>query len=173
MIRFIGFCSLLASCVLMAGAAFADGTAPLEIATKPASPMVFSDAQGSMHPLNPQANKLTIVHFWATWCAPCIAELPGVDKAQAAYGDQNVRIVALSLDGNDGIPKVKQFFADYKIAHLTPYVDFGMASFKAARSNGLPLTLFIDSSGNEIARAEGPLDWKSKEVKEFIEKQAR
>jgi len=154
----------------MATAAFADDNVSLTIESpKAAAAAIFKDEKGDVHPLNPQQHKLSAVHFWATWCAPCVAELPQVDAAQQAYGDKGLRVVAISLDGDNNMPKVKQFFADHKIEHLTPYLDFGNASFKGTAAKGLPATVFIDSEGKEIARANGPLDWKKVDTTGFIE----
>lgn len=166
----IWFSGLLASCVLMVSTAFAQEFAPITPETpKPAPAAVYKDEKGDVYALNPQENKLTAVHFWATWCVPCIKELSEVDTALATYGSKGFKVVAISLDADDGIPKVKQFFADHKITRLTPYVDFGMASFKASGTNGLPTTIFINAQGQEIARAEGPLAWQKPETITFLE----
>ncbi len=158
----------------MASTVSAQELAPLDTSSpKTASAVLFKDESGNLHPLNPQQHKLSIVHFWATWCTPCVAELPEVDKAAEAYGGKGVRVVAISLDGDGHIDKVKKFLADHKITHLAPNLDFGNASFKASGLKGLPGTLFIDATGKEIARADGPLDWKNKETVEFIEKALR
>jgi len=131
---------------------------------------MFKDDQGHTITLDPAAAKLTIVHFWATWCTPCSAEMPEVDAAQASYDSKDLKIITLSMDGDNQADKVKAFFTEHNIAHLTPYLDRGMESFNAIHSPGLPTTLFINHTGKEIARAEGPLDWKSKETIGFIEK---
>ena len=153
----------------MAATAIADDTVRLDTGSpKTAQPVLFKDEKGDLHPLNPQHRKLTAVHFWATWCVPCIAELPEVEATQWAYGGKDFEIVAISLDGDSNMPKVKQFFADHKIEHLIPYLDFGNASFKGTGAKGLPATVFIDTMGKEIARADGPLDWKNPETIDFI-----
>ncbi|MDE3015398.1 MAG: TlpA family protein disulfide reductase [Pseudomonadota bacterium] len=151
----------------MAAAAYASDTVSLAVESpKPAPALVFKSADGAFHPLNPGKDKLTAVHFWATWCVPCLAELPQVDAAAKAYGGQGFRVVAISLDNDIG--KVAPFFAARHITQLVPYADMGTASFVAAHLQGLPGTLFIDKNGREIARAEGPLDWKSAQVTGFI-----
>lgn len=117
--------------------------------------------------LNTKKHRLTALHFWATWCVPCVEELPQVDAASKAYGD-DFAVVALSLDGRN-MDKVKTFYSENKITTLKPFLDADMSAFQTLKIRGLPTTIFINEKGEEIARAEGPLDWESDEVKKFIE----
>jgi thiol-disulfide isomerase/thioredoxin len=113
------------------------------------------------------SNKLTAVHFWATWCVPCVDELPKVADAQKQYGDQGFKVVAIAVDGRN-MNKVKRFYNDYKIAGLDANLDPTQKMSKAAGITGLPGTIFVDGKGNIVARADGPLDWQSKAVVHFI-----
>ena len=163
----IWFFLLLASCLLSLFPAFASDALKLDAAPKPAPAIMFKDTNGNTTPLNLQGHKLTAVHFWATWCAPCIVELPEVDAAAKAYAGKGLEIVAISVDTD--MDKVRQFYASRQITTLKPYLDVSNASLQAAGLQGLPDTLFIDKNGKEIARAEGPLDWQGTKVKAFIE----
>ncbi len=115
--------------------------------------------------LKTAGHKLTILHLWATWCVPCVAELPDLDEFAKAHPD--LGFIALSEDMN--LEKVKDFFTAHKITALTPALDEKMTMFQKAKVVGLPTTLFIDANGRMFARADGPLDWKSKDVADFIE----
>lgn len=115
--------------------------------------------------LKAAGHKLTILHLWATWCVPCVAELPELDAFAKAHPDLGV--IALSEDTS--LEKVRNFFAVHKITALTPALDEKMTMFQKAQGIGLPTTLFIDANGRMFARADGPLDWKSKDVSDFIE----
>ena len=110
---------------------------------------------------------LTAVHFWATWCAPCVVELPEVDKAAAKYADKGFRVVALSLDTD--MSKVKEFYAARGIKTLTPALDADMSSIQAVQARGMPATIFYNEKGEAIARADGPLDWNGAKLTSFIE----
>lgn len=110
-------------------------------------------------------HKLTVIHFWATWCVPCVAELPAFDAFAKAH--PNLGVMALSED--DSMAKVKDFFAKHNITAFNPALDTNMTLFRKFHVRGLPTTLFINDLGQVFARADGPLDWKSKEVVEFIE----
>ena len=173
---FKGFSRLLASCriaglaLLLAGAAKAQETSTLIVSPpKAIAPVMGTDENGDPRWVQPKGAKLTALHFWATWCVPCIAELSEVDEAQGKYEQGGLRIAALALDGKN-MANVKKFFADHKIEHLVPLLDDDMQAFQSVQSPGLPVTIFLNSKGEEIARGEGPLDWNSPEVTGFIEK---
>lgn len=146
----------LASLLLLAAPAAAQKTVKIN----PVTPENGIEAPG---------RKLTVMHFWATWCAPCVAELPELDAFARAHPDLGV--MALSMD--DGLEKVKFFFTKHNIATLKPTIDEGMVAFRKFRVRGLPTTLFINEQGQVFARADGELDWKSREVAEFIESRLR
>lgn len=140
---------------------------------KPVTDMPYLDEAGKNYNVRDSRHKLTAVHFWATWCVPCIAEFPDIDAAAASYAPMDFKVIAISLDGDNGMPLVKQFMSQHRIQAITPYLDNDAQSFKAADTLGIPTTIMIDSEGNEIARTEGPLDWKSPMVRGFIEAHLR
>ncbi|NBX04341.1 MAG: TlpA family protein disulfide reductase [Alphaproteobacteria bacterium] len=130
--------------------------------------LAFVDKVGKEYSLKDFSDKLIAVHFWATWCVPCVKEFPDVDAAQKKYGDKGFRVIAISLDQN-AMPKVLKFFTDHQVKNLTPYLDLYMQSFANIQGRGMPTTIFVNSAGKELARAEGPLEWDSPEVQKFIE----
>lgn len=163
--------AILASCLLAGSALAEDLTVLSDSEPKPQLPVVFKSEDGNLHPLNPQLHKLSIVHFWASWCVPCVKELPQVDAVAKAYAGKDLHLVAISLDTN--IATVKKFYAEHHIANLTPYIDMGSASFSAAKLKGLPATIIFNKEGEEIASTEGPLNWTDKKVMDFIEGQLK
>lgn len=142
--------------------------------TKPAlvklPEIVYSDENGKAKNLETKGYKLTALHFWATWCVPCVKELPQVDAVQKKYKNKGFKVIALSLD-NKNTEKVKKFFKDNKIKNLDVLFDSSLAAFQQLKIKGLPTTIFIDQNGNAVGTAEGYLDWKSKTVQDFIELQ--
>lgn len=138
---------------------------------KKVASLSYTDEFGKTATISP-TNKLTIVHFWATWCEPCIEEMPELEKLQKRYAKDGVRVYALSMDGKN-ISKVQQFMESHNISALRPMLDSEMKSFKAVMGTGLPTSIFINGNGRQIARAEGPLNWQSMEVSEFVEKATR
>ncbi len=129
--------------------------------------IIYSDTNSKEHTLNSSKNKLTALHFWATWCPPCVKELPQINAVQKEYADKGLEIIALSLDGKN-VDKVQKFFVENNISSLKLWFDSSMSASNELKIKGLPTTIFINSKGEEIARAEGDLDWKSKETMDFI-----
>lgn len=142
-------------------------TVALEKITPVKAPaFIYADAKGHNVTLDTSRHKLTVLHFWATWCVPCVDELPQVDDAQDIFG-ANLQVVPIALDGKN-VAKVEKFFKDHKIEHLPVLLDPTVKLAKTAGLKGLPGTLFIDQKGNIIARADGPLDWQQEDVAGFL-----
>jgi len=114
------------------------------------------------------SHKLTAVHFWATWCVPCVQELPQVDAALLNNKDKGLMVIAIAMEKN--IDKVKEFMKNNRITTLTPYLDNGSNSFKALGIRGLPTTVFFNAKGIEVGRSVGPMHWDSAENKAFFKK---
>ncbi len=130
--------------------------------------IVYSDENGKEQPFNANRNKLTALHFWATWCVPCIKELPQVNAVQKKYSQKGFKVIALSLDGKN-TDKVRKFYKENSIDSLDALFDSSMTSFQQLKVRGLPTTIFVNEEGKVIARTEGNLDWESREVESFIE----
>ena len=105
--------------------------------------------------------KPLLVNLWATWCAPCVAEMPTLDDAAGKLGD-TVRVLAVSQD-LDGAAKVAPFFAGRKFRHLQPYLDPGIALSTAFQAN-LPVTVLYDAQGREVWRRMGGYEWNTPEA---------
>lgn len=164
---FTGLAAFLASVTVM-WLAIADENSHIQATTpKKLPPLTYIDEFQKPTSIQPEKYKLTIVHFWATWCEPCITELPELDKFQKRYSSEGVKVFALSMDGKN-IKKVNDFMESKTISSLRPALDGDMKSYKTAMVSGLPTSVFINSKGQQIALAEGPIDWDSKEVSEFI-----
>lgn len=160
----------LAAAILSISPALAATSGELRLTTPPvaAPEMGYKDDQNVAHNVKDNMGKLTAVHFWATWCVPCVKELSQVDAAQAQYGAKGFKVIAISLDGTN-MDKVKKFLAEKQISNLAPYLDNRNMAFMSARIPGLPGTLFLDDKGQEVARVAGPLDWTSEATAKFIE----
>ncbi len=104
--------------------------------------------------------KVVLLNFWATWCAPCVKEMPGLDRLAARIGPDKLAVVALSLDGPTR-PRVKPFIRDKGLASMHILLDTDRAAFKALGVAVLPTTLVIDAGGREIGRLQGDADWDS------------
>ncbi len=101
--------------------------------------------------------KPVILHFWATWCAPCVQELPGLD-AFAKKHDNTAHIVAVATDLKD-VAKVRAFYQARGIKNLKITFDKDSMLSRTFRASSLPTTVFINSQGHEIGRIQGMIEW--------------
>lgn len=108
--------------------------------------------------------KPVLVNLWATWCAPCIAEMPTLDRA-AQELDGKVAVIALNQ--GDDAAKVQAFLATKPLAHARPLLDKAMAVSLTLAAN-LPTTILYDANGRELWRATGGRDWASLESLRLI-----
>ena len=123
--------------------------------------------------LNPQTKgKVIVANFWALWCAPCKVEKPMLDKLQADYAKKGLIVLAIA-DGGDDIDAIRQYYASHNITHLTPAKDDGGDIFSILQLTGLPTTLIINKKGQEIGRAQGPVDWNDKDVRKILDKELK
>lgn len=103
-----------------------------------------------------------LVNLWATWCAPCLAEMPALDRLAAR---EKGKLVVLPISQDmEGWRAVDKFFAPGKFAALTPYLDQPTDWALAVGAKGLPVSILYDAEGKEVWRVNGPLEWDEAEV---------
>jgi thiol-disulfide isomerase/thioredoxin len=123
----------------------------------PATP--FEDPDGDPASLVDFRGRPVLVNLWATWCAPCIAEMPTLDRLAAREGDRlHVLTISQDLDGRE---KVEAFFAKQGYRNLETWLDPQMALMPELKANMLPTTILYDAQGREVWRMVGPEDWDS------------
>ena len=135
----------------------------VETEPQPAPAFVFTDAEGREHAAADFAGQGLVVNLWATWCLPCVAEMPALDRTQAALAGEGVRVLALSSD-REGRAKVEPFYRDRGLRHLGLWLDPRGAAQRALSARGLPTTVVIDRKGLERARLVGPAEWDKPEM---------
>ena len=119
----------------------------------------FEDPDGAPASLADFRGRPLLVNLWATWCAPCVAEMPTLDALAAREGDRlRVLTVSQDLDGRD---KVEAFFARQGYRNLETWLDPQMALMEALKVDTLPTTILYDSEGREVWRVVGMEDWES------------
>lgn len=133
---------------------------------KLAPAVTFNDPDGNPMGLGNFSGKPTLVNLWATWCAPCVKELPTLDRlAQAHNGDLN--IVAISQDDAPHA-SVVAFLQANKIASLDAFQDPKMGLSGALGAEVLPTSILFDANGKEVWRYVGDLDWTSPEAAKLL-----
>ncbi len=134
---------------------------------KPLPELAFTDAEDKPLTLADYKGKAVLLNFWATWCAPCVKEMPSLDKLQAEMGKGKFVVLPLSLDGPSR-PKVAPFYADKKLGNLGVYFDKGKKAMGALDVSVLPTSVLIDPQGRELGRLEGEAEWDKPEALALI-----
>jgi thiol-disulfide isomerase/thioredoxin len=105
-----------------------------------------------------------LVNLWATWCAPCIAEMPALDRLA---GEVPVMVLPISQD-MEGWQAVDKFWGKDKFQNIETGLDQPGSFAEAVKARGLPVTILYDEEGKEIWRVSGTLDWDSAEVRKAV-----
>ncbi|MBV8686026.1 MAG: TlpA family protein disulfide reductase [Alphaproteobacteria bacterium] len=140
-------------------------------AGKAAPDTEFDDPDGDTVTLASFAGKPLLLNFWATWCGPCVKEMPTLDRLAADQGGK-LQVVALSQD-MDGREKVDAFFEKAKLETLQPYMDTKLALMGALGVDVLPTTILFDSQGREVWRVTGEMDWTGATARALVAEAAR
>ncbi|MEA3054202.1 MAG: hypothetical protein QOG72_3105 [Sphingomonadales bacterium] len=119
----------------------------------------FEDPQGRPVRLADFGGKPLLVNLWATWCPPCVAEMPTLDALAEREGEK-LQVLAVSQD-LEGRAKIEAFFAQRKFANLETYLDAQMALMAELGVSTLPTTILYDPEGREVWRMTGIEDWHS------------
>lgn len=129
--------------------------------------IVFQSGRGQTLGLEDFRGRWLLLNLWATWCAPCRAEMPTLDNLQAKLGGSRFEVVALSLD-HGGVDEVESFYRELGLQHLAIYVDPTTTTQRRLKVFGLPTTLLVDHQGLELGRLIGPAEWDSSEMVAFL-----
>jgi thiol-disulfide isomerase/thioredoxin len=141
------------------GAGAAAGLVERRFAGTPLPALTFADPAGRSLDLGAQDGPV-LLNLWATWCAPCVKEMPQLD-ALAATLEGEVRVITVSQDVR-GAAVVEPFFARAGLARLEPWLDPDSALAAQFTPEGaLPLTILFDATGKEVLRVTGGYDWGS------------
>jgi thiol-disulfide isomerase/thioredoxin len=123
-------------------------------------PAGFTDADGKAMTLGSYAGHGLVVNLWATWCAPCVAEMPALQEASRKLAADGILVLPLSSD-RGGTAVVRRFYEAHAITGLPILLDPRGDAGRSWSARGLPTTLLIDRRGQERARLEGGFDWSA------------
>ena len=132
-------------------------------APKDAPATVFKDGADADKTLADFKGKALVVNFWATWCAPCVKEMPTLDALQAQMGGDTFQVLTISQD-RDGAKVAQPFMEKNGWKNLALYTEAQARFQRDASIRGLPTTIIIDKAGKEVGRVEGEVNWTSAEV---------
>jgi thiol-disulfide isomerase/thioredoxin len=135
----------------------------------------FSDGS-KLITLDSYRGRNVILNVWATWCGPCVKEMPSLDRLSTKMAKENLVVIAVSQD-NGGKTQVKPFLDKLKIEHVTVLYDHGQKAMRDFGIRGLPTTFLISPEGRIVARLEGDAEWDNhkiiKQIKELYTKNAK
>ena len=120
--------------------------------------VAFSDAGGGRHTLAQFKSRYVLLNLWATWCAPCVRELPALAKLQSAMPPGGLTVVAVNV-GRGSPAETLAFLKAHGASTLTGYFDPDLGLMRVFGAFGLPLRVLFDRQGREVAHALGPADW--------------
>jgi thiol-disulfide isomerase/thioredoxin len=133
---------------------------PLQAQGPDGKPMTLTEFRG----------QVVVVNLWATWCAPCVKEMPTLAQMQSRYAGKGVKVLPISLDkGEADIAKAKAFIAD-KPPLAFYHGDYALAFALTPPTEGLPTTLLFDRSGKERARLVGGADWSTGQADKIVDR---
>ena len=148
--------------------------AKLEVLPSPVvEPVVsFMDADGKPLRLADFHGHPVVLNLWATWCAPCVKEMPTLAALQATEAARGVKVVEISMDTAAATDKAKAFMAQHPPLAFYQDAKYGFMTGMQPQLVGFPTTVLIDRSGQERAVYAGDTDWSSPEAKAAVERLA-
>lgn len=133
--------------------------APLQAVAPTKLPDVtFADSAGRHHALSAFKGRYVLLNLWATWCAPCVRELPALAKLQASMPPGGLAVVAVDM-GHANPAETLAFLKAHDASALGAYFDSDYGLTHVFGEVGLPLSVLFDRQGREVARASGPAEW--------------
>jgi thiol-disulfide isomerase/thioredoxin len=138
---------------------------------RPEPEIRFKGPDGAETSLSDLRGKVLLVNLWATWCAPCKAEMPALDRLQGAMGGPDFGVVAINVDTRN-LDKPAEWLKQAGIQHLPFYADPAgrvLPIFQRdAESAGLPTTMLVDRAGCTVGVMKGAADWASPDGQALI-----
>ncbi|MEN3793091.1 TlpA disulfide reductase family protein [Fulvimarina sp. MAC3] len=134
--------------------------------------IAFKDADGAQKSLADFSGQTLLVNLWATWCAPCRAEMPALDELERERGGEDFSVIPINVDTGDP-SKPKTFYEETGLTDLPFFRDETMGVFQNLKSQGtafgLPVTLLVDGDGCARAAVNGPAEWASPDAIRLID----
>ncbi len=131
-------------------------------------PVAFRGGDDQLLKLTDFKGQLLVVNLWATWCVPCIKEMPALDRLQEKLGPRGLKVIAVNQDVK-GYAAAKGFMDKTGLKNLEIFTDEKSAISSRWKVPGLPASFVMTPDGQEIARLFGAAEWDSAEMTGFLE----
>ncbi|RFC67917.1 MULTISPECIES: thiol:disulfide interchange protein TlpA [Mesorhizobium] len=135
--------------------------------------LAFNDPSGKPMTLADRSGKTVLLNLWATWCAPCRAEMPALDTLQREKGSDAFEVIAVNVDTGDDT-KPRKFLEETNVHSLAYYRENTLSLFESLKKQGLalglPVTLLIDKEGCLVASMNGPAEWSGADAHRLVDK---
>ena len=155
-----------AAAAAAAAASYPTGRLDRSHAGTPAPAALFEDPHGRPARIADFRGRPLLVNLWATWCGPCVVEMPSLDALAEREGDR-LQVLALSQD-MDGRDRVTEFFGARRFNRLEPYLDPELGVMFGLGIDTLPTTILYDAQGREVWRMTGMADWNGARAARLI-----
>lgn len=126
----------------------------------------FADASGKPTSLSHFRGRVILLNLWATWCPPCLEEMPALDRLNARVGGDRFSVVTVALDSP---AKADAFLRQIKATTLQAYTDSKGRALSTLGVTTVPTTILIDAQGREIGRLSGAAAWDQKPAIELVQ----
>jgi peroxiredoxin len=127
----------------------------------------LKDLRGGTVSLSSMRGKVVLLNFWATWCPPCVSEMPSLNKLYQELRPRGFEVVAVSLDKS--ADNVREYISNKGFKFLV-LMDEGNTVSRRYKVFSTPTTFLIDRKGNIIERFYGEYDWQDRDIRAKIEK---
>lgn len=134
---------------------------------KPTPDATFETFDGEPMTLDAYDGQVVVLNFWATWCAPCRKEMPELNALQQEFGGDDFQVVTIAT-GRQSPQGIRRFFDEAGVTDLPMHRDPKQALARKMAVLGLPITVILDSDGNEIARLRGDAEWHSDSARAIV-----
>lgn len=148
-----------------------DGTVASFQPVEPPYPLpgvTFHDAAGRAVRLDDFAGQVVLLNLWATWCPPCVRELPALDRLAGRFGEAPFAVVTLALD-QGGALQAAPFFERLGIENLVLYVDPARGIGEVLPDDVLPASYFLDREGRVVRYLRSYVDWDDPAADRLVE----
>ncbi|HEV2264023.1 MAG TPA: TlpA disulfide reductase family protein [Stellaceae bacterium] len=123
-------------------------------------PIVIEDVTGKRRNLSDMAGRIVLLNFWATWCAPCLAEMPDLDRLQTHFSDSSFAVLAVCTDARR-VQAVSDFLASHGLRNLGVYLDPTGQDLHNCAISAVPTSFIIDRAGHARGILAGAAPWDS------------